>query len=84
MQIIYKIFNPTTGEYEPAASLEECRAKTAEKIYNFYLTYAHNSPYSVVEVNDDGTEIWRNPHGDEILSPEQIQAEILKQMPTPQ
>lgn len=84
MQKIYKIFNPATGEYEPAASLEECLQKTADKMYSFYLDYAHNNPYSIVEVHDNGTEIWRNPHSGELIPPEQIKAAIQKLIPTPQ
>lgn len=72
MQKIYKIFNPATGEYDPAATEEECKQKLARRAWEFYFSYAHGTPYSIVEVHNNGTEIWRNPAGEEIISPEQV------------
>ena len=76
MQKIYKILNPATGEYEPAATLDECTTKLSDIVWKFYLGYAHQQPYSIVEVHDDGSETWRNPAGDEIASPEEILQKI--------
>jgi hypothetical protein len=81
MQKIYKIFNPATGEYEPAATLEECTIKLASQAWTFYLQYAHGQPYSVVEINDDGSEVWRTPAGEEMTNPE-VMKQLIKQKAT--
>jgi hypothetical protein len=81
MQTIYKIFNPATGEYEPAASKEECVQKLANRAWSFYIEYSHDQPYSIVEVHDNGSEVWRNPAGEEITSPEVIK-QLIKQKAT--
>ena len=78
MQKIYKILNPATGEYEPAATLEECLDKVSTRAVEFYKHHTHNNPYSVVEVHDNGTEIWRNPDGNEILCPVKLEENIKK------
>jgi hypothetical protein len=84
MQKIYKIFNPATGEYEPAATAEECKQKLAQRAWEFYFSYAHSTPYSIVEVHNDGSEVWRNPQGEEVLALEQVQTAIQNLIPTQQ
>lgn len=72
----YSVLNPTTGLYQDAETLDECLDLVSETSYNLLLNYTHNQPYSVVEIHDDGSETWRNPAGEEILSPAQIKANI--------
>lgn len=72
MQIVYKIFNPQTGQYADAFDSAECLSKLAETAWKYYCAHAHNAPYSICEMHEDGSQIWRNPQGEEILSPEQV------------
>ena len=72
----YSVLNPTNGSYQDAETLDECLNLVSEIAYNLLLNYTHNQPYSVVEIHDDGSETWRNPAGEEILSPAQIKANI--------
>ena len=77
--IYYKTFNPATGEYIDAQTKEDCMKNLAQIAYDFYLTHAHCNPYTVVEVDKNNVEIWRNPQGEEILSTEQIKKYFVEQ-----
>lgn len=70
-----------TGEYADTVDKNECLAKLAETAWNFYLSYTHNQPYTVVTINEDGSEVWQAPNGDTILSPEQLTEAMSKTMP---
>ena len=72
MAIIYKIFNPQTGEYLNSGDRIECANKLANVAWQHYLAHTHGSPYSICEINELGIQVWRNPQGEEILSPEEI------------
>jgi hypothetical protein len=73
---LYKIFNPSTGEYSTVNSIEECIEKVGELAYNLYLEHVHNNPYSIVTVNEDGSETWRSADGTETDNYDEIQANI--------
>lgn len=79
MTLKYKLFNPNNGEYTEYISKEELAVGLAEAAYNLYLSYTHNSPYSVVIQNDDGSETWQNPQGETILSPKDVKKHIEEQ-----
>jgi hypothetical protein len=72
MTIVYKIFNPQTGEYLNALDKADCTAKIVELAWQHYLAYTHGSPYSICEIDAVGNQVWRNPQGEEILSPEEL------------
>jgi len=78
---IYKVLNPITGEYADTTTKEKCLAKLAETAWNFYLSQTHNQPYTVVTVNEDGSEVWQTPTGDTILSPAQIEETLQAGLP---
>jgi len=72
----YTVLNPMTGLYQDAETIDECLNLVSQTAYNLLLNHTHEQPYSIVEINDDGSETWRNPAGEEILSPAQIKANI--------
>jgi flagellar motor protein MotB len=74
MITIYKILKPYQGTHVDAHSMEELKQKLADEAWSAYLTLTQSTPFSVVTINADGSQIWRSPTGDEIPSPEEVQA----------
>jgi len=69
MTIIYKIFDPEKSKYidcEDANKVVEIMANLAWK---FYFFYCRNKPFQKVVVNEDGSELWADPEGNETLVP---------------
>jgi hypothetical protein len=77
----FAVLNPLNGSYTKASTTEERNSTLADFAWKIYLSHTHNLPYSVVEINDDGSETWRNPQGDEIENLEKLYFEILKLIP---
>lgn len=80
MTTVYKILNPLNGEYVTANSADECFSFMADIALNLLTNYTHGAPYSVVDINEDGTQIWRNPQGDEIADPIKVKEKIAQKM----
>lgn len=76
MTVKFAILDPTTGFYEFAQTAEERNLLLAKRVWATYIAQVHDVPYSVVTVNEDGSETWTAPNGAQIPSPEQIAAEI--------
>lgn len=74
MTTIYKIFNPATGEYVTAETVEACTDILINMAMSILNKFTQDAPYSVVTINEDGSETWRNPQGEEIVN-----LELLKQ-----
>jgi hypothetical protein len=77
MTTLYKIFNPVTGEYSTVDTKEACIEKVGELACNFYLSHTHNNPYSIVTINEDGSETWRAANGTETNNYDDIRANIM-------
>lgn len=75
MTTIYKILNPINGEYVTVNTFEECENYLVDLAFNLLNHTLHNSPYSVVTINEDGSQTWRNPQGEEILNFDKLRAE---------
>lgn len=75
-KIIYKIFNPSNALYADAETMDECIETVAQLAYDFFMKHTHNAPYSIVEVQDNGAEVWRTAEGDEIPNPNEIRMGI--------
>lgn len=77
----YAALNPADGSYTYVQSIEELKATIAQRAWAFFLLHTHNTPYTVVDVDEvTGAEVWHAPNGDLRLSPQQIQAEIKAQI----
>ena len=83
MTIQYAVFNPAAGEYDRALTVEERNILIARTAYNYFLSHGTSTPYSVVEMNEDGSETWRNPQGEEIENGD-VLMEYIKSYNTPQ
>ena len=58
MTTIYKVLNPSLGQYVDAETIELANTKAQEIAWQFYLSQTHNSPISKVTINEDGSETW--------------------------
>jgi len=63
----YNILNPLTGQYTSATAVDASIQILAETAWNFYMTQTHNSPISLITVNDNGTETWKAFDGTEFV-----------------
>lgn len=66
---VFKVLNPNTGEYTNCNTREECIQKLARNAYEFYLAHTHDNPYSIVTINDDGSETWETAKGEKLMLP---------------
>lgn len=80
MTTVYKILNPLNGEYVTANDFEECLGFIADIALNLLTNYTHGAPYSAVDINEDGTQIWRNPQGEEIADPIKLKEKIAQRV----
>jgi hypothetical protein len=72
----FAVFNPTDGSYKKFDSIEDALAEASDVAFNIYMRHVHETPFSTIEVAEDGTEIWRAPNGDIHDSPELIKAKL--------
>lgn len=79
MKITYKIFNPQDGSYIDTSTVEECKTVFAKLAYDFFLSYAHNQPVSIV-LEEMGVQTWKNCQGDDIVNPTLVQKELMNYM----
>jgi hypothetical protein len=75
----YAIFNPANGTYTYKDTYEEACSELASVGYEFYKSYSHGNPCTYIEVQEDGSEIWRSADGVVLPSPEDIRKEMEKQ-----
>lgn len=80
MTTIYKVLDPTIGQYTDCKTKDELLVQLSKLAYKFYMSHTHNNPYTMVTINEDGSETWRNAQGEEILSPAQIEEMIQNQI----
>ena len=75
---IYKIHNPYSGMYVDVSNVAELAEVLAQQAWEAYMILTHNQPITVVDINDDGSQIWRSPQGDVYPTPEEIQEKMKK------
>jgi hypothetical protein len=80
MSIKIAILNPQNGSYDYFDNTTDLIENMANNAINFYMQHTHDNPFSTIETLEDGSEIWRNSAGDEIPSPEQIEAATKEKM----
>jgi hypothetical protein len=80
MALKYAYIHPTSREYLYANSPEELLNALATFAAQTYVDhYCNGSPYTLVDVQEDGSEKWYAPDGTPVLSAADIEAKI-KQM----
>ena len=76
MQVKYAILNPVDGSYTYKNTYEEAVVELARKAVDCYANFhCHGKPCSYVEVQDDGSEVWKNHDGAVVPSPAEIEKE---------
>ena len=63
----YNIFNPMTGQYTSATTVDASVQLLAHTAWNFYLSQTHGNPISLITVNNNGTETWKAFDGVEFV-----------------
>lgn len=80
MAIKYAYLHPYTREYLYTESREELQSKLAEFAAEVYVNhYCNGQPYTVVDVQEDGSEKWYAPTGEQVMTALEIETQI-KQM----
>lgn len=74
------VFNPTNAQYSFANDRDSAIALIASTAVEFYLQHAHGELCSIVTVNDDGSETWVTAAGEQRLSPQEIEADMMRQL----
>jgi hypothetical protein len=78
---VYKVLDPTTGEYIDTFTAEECQSKIVDIAYEIFVSYTHGNPYSIAEVDEEtGAETWFNSQGETIMSLDEIKSRLLSKM----
>lgn len=77
MQTKFAYIHPTSREYIYVESIDELVSQlTTHAITTFIEHYCNGQPYTVVEVQDDGSEKWYSPDGTDLPSPAEIAAQL--------
>jgi hypothetical protein len=80
MTIKYAYINPTTREYQYAETREALQDALAQHAAETYVShYCNGEPYTIVEVQEDGSEKWYTPTGEARMTAAEIETKI-KQM----
>jgi hypothetical protein len=77
MSFKYAYIDQTTREYvyaETREALQDALAQHAAQIYVDH--YCNGEPYTIVEVQEDGSEKWYSPTGEERMTAAQLEAHI--------
>ena len=76
----FAVLNPQTAQYSFANDKDNAIALIASTAVEFYLQHAHGELCSVVVTNDDGSVNWFTATGESRLSPQEIEAEMMRQI----
>lgn len=77
MQTKYAYIHPISREYVYVTTIEELISQlTAHAVTTYIEHYCNGQPYTVVEVQDDGTEKWYTPKGTKVPSPAEMAVEM--------
>jgi hypothetical protein len=72
----YKVFNPEEGQYYEHFTLEKCHKEVFQGMWNMYIKHTHGHPYVVVTINEDGSERWASPSGEDLTEFQQLSQAI--------
>lgn len=78
MTIKYAYIHPTTRVYLYTDSQEELKSIIAEFAAETYIEhYCNGQPYTLVETQEDGSEKWFSPTGEQVMTAAEL-AESIK------
>lgn len=61
----YVVLNPADGQYQEFNSPEEAGTVALHLAMQLFLAHTHGTPFSVVERNEHGNEVWTVPGEEE-------------------
>lgn len=77
MTIKYAYLHPITREYLYTDSQEELKDVLAGFAAQTYIEhYCNGQPYTLVETQEDGSEKWFSPTGEQVMSAAEMKAAI--------
>lgn len=77
MTIKYAYINPTTREYQYAETREALQDALAQHAAETYVShYCNGEPYTIIEVQEDGSEKWYTPTGEARMTAAEIKAKM--------
>jgi hypothetical protein len=76
MKTKYALLNPATGEYDFFETEELIKQALAKRAFDFYISHAHGTAYSVVTTDENGWETWGSSSAVTSIN----EAEIIKEM----
>lgn len=79
----YAVKNPYASDYKFFDTREEAVTIACEYAYQLINVHTHGFPYTMVIFNDDGSQTWYNPSGDELTFPEEYKEYIRNLIPQP-
>ena len=73
----YAYLHPYTREYQYVDTREELLNVLAKNAAQVYIEhYSNGHPFTFVEVQEDGSEKWYAPTGEQVLSASELEAHI--------
>ena len=57
----FAVFNPLNGTYTMYSSKDEAVKKIVEQMMTMYENHVHDKMYSLVQINEDGSQSWGLP-----------------------
>lgn len=70
----YAILNPMNGQYSLVDTKDQCVDILKDICFNFYLHHTHNSPISIVEYLENGSQIWKTNYEEIIFTKEMLES----------
>lgn len=69
MTTVYKVFHPYTGLHVDANNVEELKQCLMQVAWESYMKLTNGINYAIVTINPDGSQVWRSPTGENMVSP---------------
>ncbi len=76
MTTIFKVFNPYTGLYSDAETKQEMIDLLFKRAWETYLTLSHENPVTLVTINPDGSQVWKNFKGEDMPNLDELRAQF--------
>lgn len=77
MTIKYAYIHPITREYLYAETREALQDSLAQHAAETYVShYCNGQPYTIIEVQEDGSEKWYAPTGEQVMTAAELEAKM--------
>lgn len=76
MKTQYAVYNPSTGENVKYETIDEALDSVLILSLELFKSYSHNTLFTFVDIEEDGTEKWYNQENQDIT----LQLKIIERM----